>query len=138
MSSHLLDLEKYLVLLASQEHATLEEINGSPFIAYGIQHVIQISIETIFNITHHIIAACNFDTPKSNIESLEILAKEGILKDPELLESLKKMARFRNLVVHRYWEVDNEKILEILRRDLGDLRKCADSIGLFLRNNPEL
>ncbi len=133
-----MDLEKHLILLTSQKHLSLEEINADPIIAYGIQHILQICVETLVNMAHHIIASCNFKIPRSNIESFEILASEGIIKDYTLLENLKKMARFRNLVVHRYWEVDNEKILEILQRDLDDFNEFAASISTFLKNNPHL
>jgi len=31
------------------------------------------------------------------------------------------VARFRNLIVHLYWEVDNRRVYEIIRTDLNDL-----------------
>lgn len=31
------------------------------------------------------------------------------------------MTRFRNLVVHLYWQVDNRRVYQILQDNLGDL-----------------
>jgi uncharacterized protein YutE (UPF0331/DUF86 family) len=40
----------------------------------------------------------------------------------ELVERLKRMARFRNLLVHLYWKVDDKKIHQILKEDIRDIR----------------
>lgn len=39
------------------------------------------------------------------------------------------MARFRNLIVHRYWDVDNRRVLEIARNSLSDLEAFLDAIA---------
>lgn len=36
----------------------------------------------------------------------------------ELLEKLVKMAKFRNRLVHIYWEIDDEVIYEVLQDDI--------------------
>jgi uncharacterized protein YutE (UPF0331/DUF86 family) len=40
---------------------------------------------------------------------------------PDLAKCLKQMARFRNLLVHLYWRVDNQRVYQIIRSNLGDL-----------------
>jgi uncharacterized protein YutE (UPF0331/DUF86 family) len=126
------------VLLEAQHHLSLEEMRANPITAYGIQHVLQICLETLINMAHHIIAACNFATPKSHAESFEILAREGVITDEELLRNLKKMSRFRNLVVHRYWDVNDEIVYEILHKDLQDFKRFAEAVNTFLVNNPHI
>jgi uncharacterized protein YutE (UPF0331/DUF86 family) len=41
--------------------------------------------------------------------------------DSHLANCLKRMARFRNLIVHLYWRVDNRRVYQIIHDDLGDL-----------------
>lgn len=43
--------------------------------------------------------------------------------DGEPADRLSDMARFRNLLVHQYTEIDNHKIHEILRKNLDDFEK---------------
>jgi uncharacterized protein YutE (UPF0331/DUF86 family) len=43
----------------------------------------------------------------------------------QLAEELMAMARFRNVLVHLYAEVDEERVLKILRSSLGDLDDCV-------------
>jgi uncharacterized protein YutE (UPF0331/DUF86 family) len=42
------------------------------------------------------------------------------------------MARFRNVLVHLYWTVDYERLYDIIRGDLGDLREFVRAIGGLL------
>jgi uncharacterized protein YutE (UPF0331/DUF86 family) len=43
------------------------------------------------------------------------------------------MARFRNLLIHVYGEVDDRRVWEILQRDLGDLETYLSEIGRALK-----
>ncbi|MEW6280479.1 MAG: DUF86 domain-containing protein [Candidatus Eremiobacterota bacterium] len=64
--------------------------------------------------SHHLIAECGFDAPEQNVESVATLAREGVVRN-ELAERLPRMVRFRNLLVHRYWQVDPEIVWESCR-----------------------
>lgn len=56
-----------------------------------------------------------------------VLAENGILPK-EKLEQYKKMAQFRNVIVHDYARVDPEILIGILKRNLGDLAFFARTI----------
>ncbi len=43
------------------------------------------------------------------------------------------MARFRNRLIHLYWEVDDNQIYEILQSRLDDFKTFLDQIGKFLK-----
>lgn len=79
---------------------------------------------TIFkNLKHGLQKAVN-----EYAECFEIL-KEGKLIPPELSVELIKMARFRNLVVHRYWEADDRKIIRYVRSELKPIEDFLTYIG---------
>jgi uncharacterized protein YutE (UPF0331/DUF86 family) len=48
------------------------------------------------------------------------------------------MAKFRNIVVHHYDNVDAEIIVGILKRDLKDFMSYKDAIISFLKSENEL
>jgi len=50
------------------------------------------------------------------------------LLDSTLAGKLTAMARFRNLFVHRYWQVDNEGVLKCARQDVDDLETYLGAI----------
>jgi uncharacterized protein YutE (UPF0331/DUF86 family) len=62
-------------------------------------------------------------------ECFERLAARGIL-DADLSSRLQAMARFRNLLLHRYWEVDDQRVLAIARNELGDLERFVDALSV--------
>lgn len=43
------------------------------------------------------------------------------------------MARFRNLLVHRYGEVDNRRVLEIIKHNLKDVEEFEKEIEKFIK-----
>jgi uncharacterized protein YutE (UPF0331/DUF86 family) len=52
-------------------------------------------------------------------------------------EQLIKMAKFRNRLVHIYWDIDDTRIYTILEDHIGDFKKFLNSIASFLEwNNP--
>jgi uncharacterized protein YutE (UPF0331/DUF86 family) len=42
------------------------------------------------------------------------------------------MARFRNLLVHVYWNVDYDRVFDVLEHDLGDLTQFAETVARLL------
>ena len=70
--------------------------------------------------------------PNSYSECFEILYKLNIITE-DLTQKLIKMAKFRNLLIHIYWEVDDNKIYDITKKDLGDMEEFLEQIGQFLK-----
>ena len=52
-------------------------------------------------------------------------------------ESLERMAKFRNVVVHDYDRVDEEIVIGILRKNLDDFIKFKDAIVNFIKREEE-
>ena len=42
------------------------------------------------------------------------------------------MAKFRNLLVHVYWQVDYRRVHAVMRENLGDLRAFAAAVVALL------
>jgi uncharacterized protein YutE (UPF0331/DUF86 family) len=47
------------------------------------------------------------------------------------------MAKFRNRLVHLYWEISNRKVYEIIRDDIEDFKLFEKSIVRFLKTTNE-
>jgi uncharacterized protein YutE (UPF0331/DUF86 family) len=69
--------------------------------------------------------------PSSYAECFEGLESLGIL-DRSLTERLTRMARFRNLLIHRYWQIDPQRVLLYARENLGDLEEFLTGMGRWL------
>jgi len=55
--------------------------------------------------------------------------------DQEFETSLIRMARFRNRLVHLYWEIDTESIYEFIHENLGDFKRFDQMVVEFLNEN---
>lgn len=99
---------------------------------YTVMHLLLIAIEATASLCTHILAKTARKAPASHGECFEGLRNLGIVDD-ELASRLVKMVRFRNLLVHRYWEVDPVRVLDYARKDVGDFKAFLAAVEGFVR-----
>jgi uncharacterized protein YutE (UPF0331/DUF86 family) len=90
-----------------------------------------IAIESAIQLCFHVSAHALHRSPTAYAECFAILGEAGILPD-DLARRLQQMARFRNMLVHVYWDVDYERVYTILRENLDDLRAFVRAVGALL------
>ena len=128
LASMLSNLRRYVVVLEGMAAAPKEAFLAHPDRIGNAKYHFVIAIECCIDIANHIIASENFRFPKDNADSFAVLIEEGVL--PETLrESLRGMARFRNRLVHIYWEVDDARVYEYLQTVLGDFHSFARAVA---------
>lgn len=91
-----------------------------------------VAIEAAISICNHLCSRVARKAPESFADCFNILGKEGIISET-LSQRLAKMARFRNLVIHLYWQVDNSRVYRILKEDVRDLEEYLSRIGEFVK-----
>ena len=89
------------------------------------------SIEAAISICNHIITRKFRRVPESYSDCFAILHESGVIS-AELALRLGNMSKFRNMLVHIYWEIDDEKIFDILSDDITDLEKYISEITKYL------
>ena len=90
-----------------------------------------IVIEDALAVCFHISAKNLKRIPTEYGECFRILAHEGIVPK-DLAERLSLMARFRNVLVHQYWDVDFKRVYAIIKEDLGHIEAFLESIEKLL------
>ncbi len=90
-----------------------------------------VAIEACIDICNHIISLNGYRAPEDYADTFAIMAEVKAL-DQSFSDELKKMAKFRNRLVHIYWEVDDEQVYEILRTRLNDFKTFLKSMSAFL------
>jgi len=88
-------------------------------------------IEDAIAICSHLMARRGGQGPSSYPECFSGLQRLGVL-DAALAERLMAMARFRNLLVHRYWQIDDQRVLQLAQKDIDDLEAYLLAIGAYL------
>ena len=93
----------------------------------GVRHYLLLAIETLLDLGSHVISSEGFEPPRNYADIYRVLRDEGVIA-AELADKLMAMARFRNVLVHLYADVDEERVLAILRSSLADMDAFVDSI----------
>lgn len=90
-----------------------------------------VAIESTIDMCNHIISRNGFRIPEDYGDTFAVMGEVGAI-EKEFAEELVKMAKFRNRLVHLYWEIDDRKLYEILHTRLDDFKVFLDSISTFL------
>jgi len=90
-----------------------------------------VAIESSIDMCNHIISRNGYRVPEDYGDTYKVMSEKGAF-DIEFSEQLVKMAKFRNRLVHLYWEVDDARIYKILEENLGDFIKFIKLIAGFL------
>ena len=101
---------------------------------YSGRYLLQISIETCINIGNHIISREALGIPKDYSDTFRILQSNNIIS-ASLLERLILMTRFRNRIVHLYWDIDDKLVLEIIKNNYEDFINYRTEILEHLKKN---
>ncbi len=93
-----------------------------------------VAIEGMIDLCNHVISRNNFSTPADYSDGFKILSAKGAF-DGELLANLIMAVRFRNRLVHIYWEVDVNELYNILNSGPDDIRKFLTGFTGFITGN---
>ena len=89
-------------------------------------------IESSIDMCNHIISRNGYRVPEDYGDTFRVMSEEGAF-DIKFSGQLVKMAKFRNRLVHLYWEIDDTMIYKILEGNLGDLNKLIKLVAGFLK-----
>jgi uncharacterized protein YutE (UPF0331/DUF86 family) len=92
-----------------------------------IEHTLQIAIQAALDVASYIVSDERLGEPRTNGELFEILARNGWVSQ-DLSPTLRKMAGFRNVLVHGYATVDPELLRTVAGRHLDDLESYVAAI----------
>lgn len=99
-----------------------------------VERTLQIMIEICADIANHIISDKGYRVPKSYADTFRVLYEKDIIEE-EIFNMMENMAKFRNIVVHRYDKVDESIVINILKRHLDDFLVYRNAIVDTLRQS---
>lgn len=111
------NLRTYLNQLNELKNLDLHTFLSDFSKANSAKYLFQIAIECCLDIGNHIISSEGFRMPYDYKDIFKVLNENKIIPD-DFLETAISMAKFRNRLVHLYWEVSNDKIYEYLQQHL--------------------
>ncbi len=108
------------------------EFGADPHKVGSAKYNLIVAIEGTVDLSNHIISKNGFRTPEDYADTFRVLEEKGVF-DAEFTGSLIQMARFRNRLVHIYWDIDDAEIYRIIQTRLQDITRFLKELGNFLR-----
>jgi uncharacterized protein YutE (UPF0331/DUF86 family) len=129
------EIENYQKQIAEFSGITVEDYKKDWKVQRIVERTLQMLIETCVDIADHIISEAGMRLPTSYADTFKVLFENNVV-DSGLFTSLEKMAKFRNIIVHQYEEVDGEVVVLILKEHLIDFQRFKEAILTYLKNLP--
>lgn len=128
LDSMLSSLQGYVEVLRRLASLPRSDFLADPDKIGNAKYHFVVAIECCVDIANHIIASEKLRMPRDSADSFVVLVERGFCP-AELEVRLKAMARFRNRLVHLYWQVDDLLVATYLQDGLGDLDRFAAAIS---------
>jgi len=125
------EIETYKDQIEEFSTITTKEYRGNWRTQRIVERTLQMMIEICVDISNHIISGEKIRVPVSYVDTFKILHENSII-DSKLFGIMEKMAKFRNILVHQYEEVDAEIVVLILKEHLGDFDRFKEAILGYL------
>jgi len=137
-----IDAEVVTRLIAEMEQAvaklrSLAALSQDKFLADSnfydaAKYNLIVAVEALIDLCNHIIVQEKLGKPEEYADVLRIIGARLSL-DADFIIKLEKMAKFRNLIVHLYWKVDNSEVYNILKNNLDDFDLIKKTLIEYLR-----
>ena len=124
-------IERNLVFLDEFKGMEYEDFVGSYKNVQSAKYSLLEIIECCIDIASHIIAVCGMGRAEEYREMFYLLGERSVI-NKALAERLGDMAGFRNVLVHRYGDVDNELVLAMIESELEDVVEFERAVARFM------
>ncbi|CAN5330855.1 DUF86 domain-containing protein [soil metagenome] len=120
--------------------STYADANRTELVADRVQlgdlkYTFQTALEACIDAAHHVVADQGLGVPTSNADAFRQLADAGLV-DHDLAQTMGAAARFRNVLVHDYAEVDDQRVIDHLRH-LPEIRRFVTAMTGLLDDDRE-
>lgn len=122
------EIEKSVTILKEFAGKPKDELLGDLKSLGSIKYYFIIGIEACIDICNHISAKEKWGIPDSYSSCFFCLKDNHVISE-EFAIKMVSMAKFRNLLVHFYRKVDDEKVYEFLQSELENFQIYIDVVS---------
>ena len=97
-----------------------------------VERYLHLATEAVLDLGNHIVSQEGWREPKGYADLFAVLSENGVIP-PQRLGEFQRMAGFRNLLVHRYEQVDDEIVYGVFRKRLGSYEEFAELVAQWMK-----
>ncbi|SPF55223.1 conserved hypothetical protein [Candidatus Desulfosporosinus infrequens] len=130
-------ISKYLGRLKEVAQTSREDYLNNSILQSATERYLQLCIESCINVGNRLISMLQvdqqFDAPKTYADVFRESEKHHITQnlEPAMIE----ITKFRNRLVHVYWDISPEVVYNIIHDNLEDFNRYLKQIALYLTEN---
>jgi uncharacterized protein YutE (UPF0331/DUF86 family) len=98
---------------------------------FALRYLLIEAVEAMANICNHLLTRVTGQVPKGYPDCFERLSGASIITK-ELSEKLKRVASLRNVLIHKYWEIDDHKVFRSAKENIGDFEEFLRQVNKLL------
>ena len=140
IKEHLKHLNRYYLHLRDIQKLPFSAFEENALYNAAAERFLQLMIESCLNIGNRLISVYQFQfpvkTPETYADIIRELHRIGAI-DENLEQRLVQMTKFRNRLVHLYWELDKTEVYKIIQESLDDI-KLFEKHGVDFSNHHPL
>jgi len=130
-------ISKYLGRLKEVAKTPLEDYLNDSILQSATERYLQLCIESCINVGNRLISILQvdqqFDAPTTYADVFRELEKHRITQglEPAMIE----VTKFRNRLVHVYWNISPEFVYNIIHGNLEDINQYLKQIAIYISEN---
>jgi uncharacterized protein YutE (UPF0331/DUF86 family) len=97
-----------------------------------VSHTLQLAIQAALDVASHLVSDMRLCEPETNRELFSLL-HEGLGIPDVLVDTLARMAGFRNILVHGYQALDRQILRHVAEHNLDDLNSFVNAVRTRLQ-----
>lgn len=130
IKERLQEIDENLKLLSELRKMPFREFKTDLKASKSAERCLEINIQCILDICHHIISANNWPRPQNNKESIETIANYNVIPR-QFANRISPMVGLRNILIHEYLKVNVRRVYEHLQ-NIEDFRKFQKYILKYI------
>lgn len=124
-------LNMYLERLSPIISKSLNEYLSEFYYKATAERLIQLIVECASDINNHVVVSKGQRPPEDYTSSFIRAAEAGLISR-DLAERIKGSGGMRNIIVHEYMDIDDEKVYKTLPIALSDYKEYIKQVDAFL------
>ncbi|MBL7072246.1 MAG: DUF86 domain-containing protein [Candidatus Omnitrophica bacterium] len=131
VNERLSEMRENILLLDELKAVSQKKFCSDPKIFKLAERCLEVAIQCILDICHHIIVDNDWSRPRDNKDALQIISSNKIIPK-NFAKKIEPMAGLRNILAHEYLKVDPQLIYEHLN-NLKDFRDFQKYVVKYLK-----
>ncbi|MEK6914726.1 MAG: DUF86 domain-containing protein [Nanoarchaeota archaeon] len=134
IKNKILEASETIDSISEKMPENFEDFENLGFVKDGIYKRIEFAIQNIIDICYLINSGLKLGIPEVEDDIFSHLKNNNILSK-KTMNLIEEMKGFRNILVHKYGQIEDDKAFESITNGLKDFETIFNELEKFLKNN---